>query len=141
MMNANTGGNNIPPTQDEKSDNMKTVEGIALFKIRYEMDVKNSGREQAYTAGVIAYTSKEAVDCLINFAKINIKGFKGMRVDEVAFEGLCHAMSDQVKFAILNTAKLQGDVVSKEDYDALLNKGKKEAKKTTKKSIIPKVDG
>jgi len=85
-------------------------------------------------AGVIAYTSKEAVDTLIGFAKKNVKGFKGMRVDEVAFEGLCHALSDDVKDAILNTAKLEGKVVSKEDYEALLAEGKKQ----TKKSILSK---
>lgn len=115
-------------------DNLKTVKGIGLYKIRYEMDVKGSSRDQNYMAGVIAYTSKEAVDTLIGFAKKNVKGFKGMRVDEVAFEGLCHALSDDVKDAILNTAKLEGKVVSKEDYEALLAEGKKQ----TKKSILSK---
>lgn len=115
-------------------DNLKTVKGIGLYKIRYEMDVKNTTRDQNYMAGVIAYTSKEAVDTLIGFARKNITGFKGMKVEEVAFEGLCHALSDEVREAILSTAKLEGAVVSKEDYNALLAEGKK----SVKKSIIPK---
>jgi hypothetical protein len=121
-------------TEAQPQDNMKTVKGIGLYKIRYEMDVKDSSREQNYIAGVIAYTSKEAIDTLAAFATKNVKGFKGMKVEEVAFEGLCHAMSDTVKDAILNTAKLEGVVVSKEDYEAVLAEGKKKVKK----SIVPK---
>jgi hypothetical protein len=116
--------------KDLPQDNLKTVRGIGLYKIRYEMDVKDSSRDHNYMAGVIAYTSKEAVDTLIGFAQKNVRGFKGMRVEEVAFEGLCHALSDDVKDAILNTAKLEGKVVSKEDYDSLLAERKKEAKKS-----------
>ena len=124
--------------EQDRTDNMKTVKGIGLYKIRYEMDVADSTKDHNYIVGVIAYTSKEAIDTLAKFGQENVKGFKGMKVDEVSFDGLCHAMSDDVKDAILNTAKLEGKVVSKEDYDALLVEGKKEAKKTTKKSIEAK---
>ncbi len=119
-------------------DNLKTVKGIGLYKINYEMDVRGSNRDQNYIAGVIAYTSKEAIDTLTDFAVKRVKGFKGMKVEQVAFEGLCHAMSVEVQEAVLKTAKLEGKVVSREDYDALLSERKIETKKAVKKSIIPK---
>jgi hypothetical protein len=118
-------------------DNLKTVKGIGLYKINYEMDVSGSNRDQNYIAGVIAYTSKEAIDTLSEFAVKRVKGYKGMKVEQVAFEGLCHAMSVEVQEAVLRTAKLEGKVVSKEDYDTLLAERKSETKKV-KKSIIPK---
>jgi hypothetical protein len=125
---------------NEQVDNFKADRGIGLFKIRYEMDVKNSIREQGYMAGVIAYSSKEAVDTLINFAKKNVKGFKGMKIDEVSYDGACHAMSDTVKNAVIKGAVKEGIVVRKEEYQAALESSVKEAKKTNvgKKSIIPK---
>ncbi len=120
----------------DKVDSMKTQQGIGLYKIRYEMDVKNSSRDQSYMAGVLAYTSKEAVDSLIIFAKARVKGFKGMKVEEVAFEGACHALSDSVKEAVLKTAVLEGKAVTIENYEAVVKEAKALAKKT-KKSIIP----
>ncbi len=125
----------IQNVEEAPQDNLKTVKGIGLYKIRYEMDVTDSSRDHSYMAGVIAYTSKEAVDTLVIFARKRVKGFKGMKVEEVAFEGLCHAMSDTVKEAVLKTAILEGKVVSKSDYEALLAEGQKQ---TNKKSIIPK---
>ncbi len=125
----------IQNVEEAPQDNLKTVKGIGLYKIRYEMDVTDSSRDHSYMAGVISYTSKEAVDTLVTFARAKVKGFKGMKVEEVAFEGLCHAMSDTVKEAVLKTAILEGKVVSKSDYEALLAEGQKQ---TNKKSIIPK---
>jgi hypothetical protein len=125
---------------DNQTDNMKTTKGIGLYKINYEMDVKDSVREQSYIAGVIAYSSKEAVDTLINFARKNVKGFKGMKVNEVSFDGACHAMSDTVKSAILRGAIKDGDVVETEKYKAALEASNKTSAKKDgkKKSIIPK---
>lgn len=124
---------------EQENDNMKTEKGIGLYKIRYEMDVKGSKREQAYIAGVISYTSKEAVDTLINFAKARVKGFKGMKIEEVSFDGACHALSDKVKTAIIGSALLEGTVVSKKDYEDALAEAKEATKKASKKSsIIPK---
>lgn len=116
-------------------DNVKPQEGIGLFKIRYEMDVANSTRDNAYIVGILAYTSKEAVDTLVAFCKRKVKGFKGMRIDEVAFEGLVHDVSDNVRGALLKTAILQGEVVPKADYEAALADAQK---KTKKQAIIPK---
>ena len=124
--------------EQEYNDNMKTVKGIGLFKITYEMDVQGSSRDQHYVAGVIAYTSKEAIDTLSDFATKRVKGYKGMKVEQVSFDGLCHAMSVNVQEAVLKTAILEGRAVRKEDYDTLLSEGKKEVKKTLKKRIIPK---
>jgi len=136
---------NVVSADQAQHDNLKTVKGIGLYKIRYEMDVSDSSRDHNYVVGVIAYTSKEAVDTLADFGKNNIKGFKGMRVDEVAFEGLCHAMSDSVKTAILNVAVAEGDLIRKEQYDAILKSAGSKVKtdiktdiKKPKKSIIPK---
>ena len=123
----------------DRTDNFKNVQGIGLYRIRYEMDVSNSSKDHSYVAGIVAYTSKEAVDTLTVFAKKRVKGFKGMRIDEVSFEGLCHELSDNVKDAVINRGIIEGKAVSKDDYEAALALGKKEAKKTSdKKSIIPK---
>jgi len=120
----------------ERNDNFKTEKGIGLYKIRYEMDVKGSSKDQAYTAGIIAYTSEEAINTLVKFAKNKVKGFKGLKIDEVSFDGGCHALSDPVKAVILKTAMLEGTVISKDDHEEMLKKVK--SKKTgAKKSIIP----
>lgn len=125
-------------SNNEQTDNFKTQKGIGLYKINYEMDVKNSAREQGYIAGVIAYSSEEAVNTLVNFAKKNVKGFKGLKINEVSFDGACHAMSDTVKSAVLKGAVREGVVVEKEKYKAALEASTKAAKVTSKKSIIPK---
>lgn len=125
----------------EREDNVGeyvAVKGIGLYKIKYEMDVNNSSKDQNYIAGVLAYSSDEAVNTLLSFAKKNVKGFKGIRTHEVSFEGLCHSMSNDVRSAFIKTQILEGRVVSKEDYDSLLNEKKAEVIKTSKKSIIPK---
>lgn len=124
---------NVEATQD----NMTTQEGIGLFKIRYEMDVAGSSRNQSYTAGVIAYSSREAVNTLVEFAKDNVTGFKGMKIEEVGFEGNCHALSKAVEKAILGKAIVEGVVIPKEQHELVLEEATK-AKKTGKKSIIPK---
>jgi len=123
---------------EERQDNMKRNTGIGLYKIRYEMDVQGSSRNQNYIAGVIAYTSKEAVDTLVKFASKNIKGFKGLKTEEVSFEGECHALSDAVKKAILKTAVMEGVVIPKEEHEVFVEEAVKSAKKSVKKSIIPK---
>ena len=137
----------IENVEQERNDNFKAVKGIGLYKIRYEMDVADSKRDQAYVAGVIAYTSEEAVNTLIQFANKNVKGFKGMKVEEVSFDGSVHALSDKVRGAVLNTAKKEGVLMTKEDHEksletasAELKEAKKEIKKlkkAEKKSIIP----
>ena len=124
--------------EEEMQEDIKSVKGIGLYKIRYEMDVVGSSRDQNYVAGILAYTSREAIDTLVAFGKNSVKGFKGMKVSEIAFEGLCHDFSDAVKNAVVDRAKLDGEVVSKEDYDSVLSEKKKETKKSSKKSILTK---
>jgi len=127
---------NVEGEQQQQPDNFKAVKGIGLYKIKYEMDVQGSTRDQNYIAGVMAYSSDEAVQTLIKFARESVKGFKGMRTHEVAFEGPVHSMSEAVKEAVLKTATLEGRVVSKDDYNAILEEKKKSTSK--KKTIIPK---
>lgn len=115
---------------------MKSQKGIGLYKIKYEMDVKGSNKDQNYIAGMIAYTSDEAVNTLVNFAKNNVKGFKGLKIDEVSFDGPCHAISDSVREAIIGKAVMDNIVVLKEDYDNVMQQVSKQ-KKQVKKSIIP----
>jgi hypothetical protein len=125
--------------EEQKPDNFKTVRGIGLYKIKYEMDVQGSTKDQNYIAGVMAYSSDEAVQTLVKFARTSVKGFKGMRTHEVAFEGPIHTMSEAVKDAVLKTSILEGKVVKKEDYDSLLKENKKKITTTgKKKSIISK---
>jgi hypothetical protein len=121
-------------------DNFKAVDGIGLYKIQYEMDVKNTEKPQNYIVGIIAYSSKEAIDTLVKFARKRIRGFKGLKIETVAFEGLCHEMSDKVKDAVINSAKVEGIVVDKAKYDADLDIAMQASAKasSTKKSIIPK---
>ena len=45
---------------EQHPDNFKPVKGICLYKIKYEMDVDGSSRDQNYIAGVMAYSSDEA---------------------------------------------------------------------------------
>jgi hypothetical protein len=122
--------------EEEMQEDIKSVKGIGLYKIRYEMDVVGSSRDQNYVAGIVAYTSREAIDTLVAFGKKKVKGFKGMKVSEVAFEGLCHDFSDLVKHAVVDRAKMDGEVVSKEDYESMLAEKKKETRKSSKKSIL-----
>lgn len=121
----------------EKMDNMKTEKGIGLYKISYEMDTKTNGSEKNYIAGILAYTNKEAIDTLVDFCKTKVKGFKGFKVNEVAYEGGCHALSEDVRNAVVATAVLDGLVVYKQDHDAKVEKLTKENKKA-KKSILAK---
>lgn len=122
----------------QNQDNLKQQRGIGLFKINYEMDVKGSTKDHSYTAGVVAYTQKEAIDTLVQFGNRNVKGFKGMRIKETSFEGYCHAISDAVKDVIVKGAVIDGMAVTMEDHKAMMKDAKKEAKKTVKKSIVPK---
>jgi hypothetical protein len=123
---------------EQSQERFKAVKGIGLYKIRYEMDVKGSDKNKAYTAGIIAYTNDEAVNTLVNFAKTRVKGFKGIRVNELSFEGLCHSMSDKVKDAVIKTAIAEGKVVAMEDHKTELVNLEKKTPKNTKKSVIPK---
>lgn len=126
----------------QPTDNFKAQAGIGLYKIRYEMDVVNSKRDQNYIAGVIAYSSEEAVNTLVNFAKEKVRGFKGLKIEEVAFEGGCHAISETVRKNIIKNAKLEGLVVGKDEYDNIVKELEESNKKASnsKKSIIPKKD-
>lgn len=121
---------------EARQDNMKTQDGIGLYKISYEMDA-DTKRDPSYIAGIIAYTSEEAVKTLVTFCKKRVKGFKGLRINEVAYEGGCHAVSDSVRDAIIGTAVMEGFVIPKEDHEVLMKEAVKEAK-GKKKSIIPK---
>lgn len=125
---------------DSNQERFKSVRGIGLYKINYEMDLKGSSDRPQYTAGIIAYTNEEAVKTLANFCNKNVKGFKGLKVQEMAFEGLCHEMSDQVKNIMLSKAVAEGKVIATEAHSVVLAeldaKLKKEAK--IKKSIVKK---
>lgn len=122
---------------EARQDNMKTQEGIGLYKITYEMDLTSNKRDNNYIAGIIAYTSEEAVQTLVKFCKERVDGFKGLRINEVAYEGGCHAVSDSVRNAIIGGAVMEGLVIPKEDHDVLMESAVKETK-GKKKSIIPK---
>lgn len=93
-------------------DKAKINQGIGLFKINYDMDL--AGRSDTdrphYTAGIIAHTNDEAVETLRMFCVKNVKGFKGFRIDQIAFEGLCHEMSESVKEKVIGGAIARGIV-------------------------------
>lgn len=130
---------------ESNQERFKAVKGIGLYKLNYEMDLVGHGVEQrpSYIAGIIAYTNEEAVQTLVKFCKNNVGGFKGLKINEVAFEGLCHEMSEQVKNVILNGAVKEGKVVATEAHAAVLEELEKSSKKQAKlkKSIIPKEKG
>ena len=119
----------------------KPVKGIGLYKINYELDLATTGNDKpSYIAGIIAYTSEEAVQTLVKFCKNNVKGFKGLKVNELAFEGFCHELSETVKNVILANAVKEGKVVATDAHKAVLTELEETLKKQakTKKSIIPK---
>ena len=114
----------------------KEVKGIGLYKINYEMSLKGDDNKPSYIAGIIAYNSEEAVQTLVSFLRNKVKGFKGLKINELAFEGLCHEMSDTVKDAVINGAIAEGKVTA---VKAKATKPAVKAKtKATKKSILPK---
>jgi hypothetical protein len=114
--------------------------GIGLFKINYEMDLAGSSDKPQYTAGVIAYSNEEAVQTLAKFCRNKVKGFKGLKIQELAFEGLCHEISEEVKNVILSGAVKEGKVVATEAHQKVLTELEAKMKKaaTTKKSIVKK---
>lgn len=113
---------------DKKKVNM----GIGLFKINYDMDLvgqsQNADRPQ-YTAGVLAHTNDEAVETLRQFCVKNVQGFKGFRINQIGFDGLCHAISKDVEEKIIGGAINRG-IVKKVD--------KVEEKKTTTPKKVQK---
>jgi hypothetical protein len=124
---------------ESNEQRFKGNKGIGLYKVNYEMDVKGSSDGEVYTAGVIAYSSEEAIKTLSNFSAKRIKGFKGMKINELAFEGLCHAMSDKVKKAVIRGAIAEGKVVSKQAHQAVLSEledAMRKPKTTVKRSIV-----
>jgi len=127
---------------DEQSneERFKGVAGIGLYKINYEMDVQGAEQRPSYTAGIVAYTSEEAVKTLTNFCAKRVTGFKGMKIQEMGFEGLCHDMSDKVKNVILSGAIREGKAIATDAHKEVLaqleDTLKKQAK--VKKSIVPK---
>jgi len=125
---------------ESNAERFKNVAGIGLYKINYEMDVKGSTEGEQYMVGIIAYTSEEAVKTLTDFCAKRVKGFKGAKIHELAFEGNCHAVSEKVKNAILKGAKADNLVIDKIEHDKIVGDFEKELKKkaTVKKSIIPK---
>ena len=117
------------------------VKGIALYKVSYEMDIKGDSNPETFTAGVVAYSNEEALQTLTNHCKNNITGFKGMKINEMAFEGLVHAMSDKVEKAIINKAIAMGKVVHPRvvaDLKKEMNSKPATKKTSTKRSILPK---
>ena len=125
---------------ESNQERFKSQRGIGLYKINYEMDVKGSSDKPQYSAGIIAYTNEEALKTLAKFCTKNVKGFKGVKVQEMGFEGLCHEISDQVKDVILAGAVREGKVIATEAHAKVLAELETKAKKaaTTKKSIVKK---
>jgi hypothetical protein len=125
---------------ESNEQRFKSGKGIGLYKVNYEMDVKGSSDKPQFTAGVVAYTSEEATKTLVEFSRQSIKGFKGMKINEMAFEGYCHALSNKVKKAIINQAINEGKVISKQAHNAVLAELETAMTKTrtTKKSIVKK---
>lgn len=92
----------------EQQDRMMQNRGIGLFKIDYEMDVRDSKGEHTYQAGILAYGSDEAVETLRQDLIKRVKGFKGFKINQVAFDGYCHALSNKVRSAVINGAVNEG---------------------------------
>lgn len=113
-------------------DKIKEKMGIGLFKINYEMDLagqnQNSDRPQ-YTAGILAHTNDEAVETLRLFCVKNVKGFKGFRINQIGFDGLCHEMSESVKEKVIGGAIAKGLVKKIEPKKAETPKAPKAQKK------------
>ena len=126
--------------QESNEQRFKGGKGIGLYKVNYEMDIKGSSDHPQFTAGVVAYTNEEATQTLVEFSKNSIKGFKGMKINEMAFEGYVHALSNKVKNAIIKGAIAEGKVISKQAHNAVLSELEASMRKTktTKKSIVKK---
>ena len=124
--------------ENESSEKLMTQKGIGLFKIDYEMDIQGQNRnyENTFQAGIIAYGSDEATKTLSAFLRKSIKGFRGFKINQLSFEGYCHAISDNVREQIIKGAIAEGKVFAAvEEFDEPTPKPTKSVKKE-KKSII-----
>lgn len=99
-------------------------QGISLFKIDYEIQ----GQDSIWSAGIVAYSSEEAVKSLASFLKDTIENFKGFKIDTLSFQGAVHHLSDAVRSQIVGP--FQDKPEKKKDVE------KKEKKE--KKSILKK---
>lgn len=97
--------------------------GISLFKIDYEI----KGQDSIWSAGIVAYSSEEAVKSLAGFLRETIKGFKGFKISQLSFQGQVHHLSDAVRAKIVEGSQ----VVTHEEL-------KEEEVKPKKKSVLKK---
>lgn len=104
-------------------EQQEVKQGISLFKIDYEIQ----GQDSIWSAGIVAYSSEEAVKSLAKFLRETIKDFKGFKIDTLAFQGQVHHLSEQVREKIMQSAQ----VVTQEELQA-------EAKPKKKKSVLKK---
>lgn len=97
-------------------------QGISLFKIDYEIQ----GQDSIWSAGIVAYSSEEAVKSLAKFLRETIKNFKGFKISQLAFQGQVHHLSDSVRAKIVEGSQ----VITHEEL--------KEEKPAKKKSVLKK---
>lgn len=97
-------------------------QGISLFKIDYEIQ----GQESIWSAGIVAYSSEEAVKSLAKFLRDTIKDFKGFKISQLSFQGSVHHLSDSVRAKIVEGSQ----VITHEEL--------KEEKPAKKKSVLKK---
>lgn len=92
-------------------EQQEVKQGISLFKIDYEIQ----GQDSIWSAGIVAYSSEEAVKALAKFLRDTIKGFKGFKIDTLAFQGQVHHLSDQVREKIIQGAQVVSQAELKEE--------------------------
>jgi len=105
-------------------EQQEVKQGISLFKIDYEIQ----GQDSIWSAGIVAYSSEEAVKSLAKFLSQTIKDFKGFKIDTLAFQGQVHHLSEQVRARIVEGSQ----VVTQEDLKATSKPKKKSVLKDKK---------
>jgi len=86
--------------------------GISLFKIDYEIDGQKEG--SMWSAGIVAYSSEEAVKSLAKFLRDTVTGFKGFRINTLSFQGQVHHLSEAVREQVMQSSQILGKAELKE---------------------------
>lgn len=90
---------------------------LGLYKVDYEIEGDSRMKDTLWSAGILAYSSEEAVKSLADWLK------KPFKIDTLSFQGPCHAVSEVVREKIY------------EGQLAKMKAAKKTEKKETKTTV------
>ena len=87
--------------------------GISLFKIDYEIDGQTEG--SMWSAGIVAYSSEEAVKSLAKHLSKTVTDFKGFKINTLSFQGQVHHLSEAVREQVVQGSQIMSKTELKEE--------------------------